>query len=154
MLESVYSEAWNKGFRVNLSVIPSQSGIDDLCVPPDFRQTGLLYSITNNEIIIKFLKDKFRRGAIEILLHGFSNSKTFLQPRIDNPTSSQLNKIIPLILFTESTFDTWPLEFVTFNRNALLTAFVYLLYPFLSSYRNVIIEFRGEQNGKVEIYRD
>jgi hypothetical protein len=26
MLESIYSEAWNKGFKVSLSVIPSQRG--------------------------------------------------------------------------------------------------------------------------------
>ena len=74
MLESIYSEAWNKGFKVSLSVVPSQRGFDDLCVPPDLRQTGLLYSITNNESLIKFLNDKIRRGVIEILQHGFSHS--------------------------------------------------------------------------------
>jgi hypothetical protein len=74
MLESIYSEAWNKGFRLSLSVIPSQRGINDLCVPPDFRQTGLSYSITNNESLTKFLRDKLRGGMIEILQHGFSHS--------------------------------------------------------------------------------
>lgn len=74
MLESIYSEVWNKGFRVSLSVIPSQRGINDLCVPPDFRQTGLSYSITNNESLTKFLKNKLRGGLIEILQHGFSHS--------------------------------------------------------------------------------
>lgn len=74
MLESIYSEAWNKGFRLSLSVVPAQRGIDDLCVPPDFRQTGLSYSITNNERLTKFLRDKLRGGMIEILQHGFSHS--------------------------------------------------------------------------------
>lgn len=74
MLESIYFEAWNKGFKVSLSVVPSQKGFDDLCVPPDLRQTGLLYSITNNESLVKFLNDKIRRGVIEILQHGFSHS--------------------------------------------------------------------------------
>jgi hypothetical protein len=45
-----------------------------LCVPPDLRLTGSLYSITNNESLIKFLNDKIRRGVIEILQHGFSHS--------------------------------------------------------------------------------
>jgi hypothetical protein len=74
MLESIYSEAWNKGFKVSLSVVPSQRGFDDLCVPPDLRQTGLLYSITNNESLVKFLNDKIRRDTIEILQHGFCHS--------------------------------------------------------------------------------
>jgi uncharacterized protein DUF2334 len=74
MLETIYSEAWNKGFKVSLSIVPSQRGIDDSCVPPDFRQTGLLYSITNNESLIQFLKDKLRSSTIETLLHGFSHS--------------------------------------------------------------------------------
>jgi hypothetical protein len=34
MLQSIYTEAWNKGFKVSLSVIPSQWGFDDVCVPP------------------------------------------------------------------------------------------------------------------------
>ena len=74
MLESICSEDWNKGFRLGLSVIPLQRGINDLCVPPDFRQTGLSYSITNNERLTKFLRDKLRGGMIEILQHGFSHS--------------------------------------------------------------------------------
>ena len=74
MLQSIYSEAWNKGFKISLSVIPSQKGFDEMCVPPNFRQTGLLYPITNNEELIKFVKDKLRKGLIEVLLHGFSHS--------------------------------------------------------------------------------
>ena len=74
MLQSIYSEAWNKGFKVSLSVIPLQKGTDDKCVPPNFRKTGLLYPITNNESLIKFLRDKHHAGEIEILQHGSSHS--------------------------------------------------------------------------------
>ena len=74
MLQTVYSEGWNKGFRVSLSVIPSQKGFNELCVPPNSRETGLLYPITNNERLIEFLKERLQRGVIEILQHGFSHS--------------------------------------------------------------------------------
>jgi hypothetical protein len=31
MLQSIYSQAWNKGFKVSLSIILSQKGFDDVC---------------------------------------------------------------------------------------------------------------------------
>jgi len=74
ILQSIYTEAWNKKFKVSLSLIPSQKGFDDMCVPPDFRKTGALYPIINNEGLVKILKDRPRRGEIEILQHGFSHS--------------------------------------------------------------------------------
>jgi hypothetical protein len=73
MLQSIYTEAWNKGFKVSLSVIPSQRGFDDVCVPPKLRKTGLFYPITNNERLIEFLREKLRRTAIEVLQHGNSH---------------------------------------------------------------------------------
>jgi hypothetical protein len=74
MLQSTYAEAWNKGFKVSLSIIPSQKGVNDVCVPPNLRDTGLFYPITNNERLIEFLKEKLRRGVVEALQHGFSHS--------------------------------------------------------------------------------
>ncbi|MGA6992092.1 MAG: DUF2334 domain-containing protein, partial [Nitrososphaeraceae archaeon] len=74
MLQSIYSEAWSKGFKVSLSVIPLQKGTDDMCVPPNFRKSGLLYPITNNGTLIKFLRDKLQKGEIEVLQHGSSHS--------------------------------------------------------------------------------
>ena len=43
-------------------------------IPPNSRETGLLYPITNNERLIEFLKERLQRGVIEILQHGFSHS--------------------------------------------------------------------------------
>ncbi len=74
MLQSIYTEAWNKGFKVSLSVIPSQWGFDDVCVPPELRKTEVFYPITNNERLIEFLREKLRSDAIEVLQHGFSHS--------------------------------------------------------------------------------
>ena len=74
MLESIYSEAWNEGFKVSLSVIPCQSGIDDPCVPPRERITGLSYSISDNPSLIKYLKGKALKGEVEILQHGFHHT--------------------------------------------------------------------------------
>lgn len=74
MLRTIHSKAWDRGFKVSLSVVPFQKGTDDVSVPPEVRQTGLLYPIVNNEELIKFLKDKVQRQYIEILQHGFSHS--------------------------------------------------------------------------------
>ena len=53
MLESIYSNAWTEGFKVSLSTIPLQKGLDDLGVPPLYRQSGLLYSIADNHLLLK-----------------------------------------------------------------------------------------------------
>ncbi len=74
MLDAIYSEAWNEGFKVSLSVIPRQRGIDDLCVPPNERNSGLNYSITDNVTLIKYLKEKVLQGQVEILQHGFEHT--------------------------------------------------------------------------------
>jgi hypothetical protein len=74
MVESMYSEAWKQGFKVSLSVIPCQSGIDDLCVPPEERKTGLSYPIADNHSLTKYLKDKVDQGCVEILQHGLHHT--------------------------------------------------------------------------------
>ena len=38
MLESIHSIAWQKDFKVSLSIIPSQKGLNDVCVSPRFRR--------------------------------------------------------------------------------------------------------------------
>ena len=58
MLESIYSKAWNNQFKVSISVIPYQKAINDVCVPPDTRNSQEYYSIENNKEICSFLKDK------------------------------------------------------------------------------------------------
>jgi hypothetical protein len=70
MLESIYSEAWNQGFKVSFSVVPLQRGIDDIAVPPEMRNTGLQYSVGDNRPLVDYLKAKINHQAIEILQHG------------------------------------------------------------------------------------
>jgi hypothetical protein len=74
MLETIHSKAWDKGFKVSLSMVPFQTGMNDVSVPPEMRQTGLFYSIVNNEGLVKYLKNKIQSQLIEILQHGFSHS--------------------------------------------------------------------------------
>src|SRR5919109_76911 len=74
MLETIHSKAWDKGFKISLSIVPFQKGAEDVCVPPEVRHTGLLYSIANNEGLVKFLREKIRNQLIEILQHGYSHS--------------------------------------------------------------------------------
>lgn len=73
MLESIYSKAWEQGFKVCLSVVPFQKGTNDISVPPNIRTTNSHFSVTDNEPLVHYLKDKIRNGTIEILQHGFSH---------------------------------------------------------------------------------
>jgi hypothetical protein len=74
MLETIHSKAWGKGFKIGLSIVPFQKGVEDVCVPQEIRHTGLLYPVANNDKLVKFLREKIRSQLIEILQHGFSHS--------------------------------------------------------------------------------
>jgi hypothetical protein len=76
MLESIYSKAWEYGFKVSLAIIPFQSGTNDICVPPDKRFTDSHYSVADNKALVYYIKEKIRSGAIEILQHGLSHHIT------------------------------------------------------------------------------
>jgi Uncharacterized protein conserved in bacteria (DUF2334) len=112
MLESIYSEAWNSGFKVSLSVIPSQSGINDLCVPPQQRKTGLSYSITDNHSLIKCLKGKVVKGSVEILQHGLHHTYNELRRGEFSGTRQSTNSILHGRDIIEDAFGTQPKFFV------------------------------------------
>jgi predicted deacetylase len=73
MLESIYSKAWEDGYKICLAVVPFQRGINDISVPPNIRTTDLHFSIADNKPLADYLKDKIRNGTIEVLQHGFSH---------------------------------------------------------------------------------
>lgn len=99
MLESIYSKAWDMGFKSSLAIIPNQENNEDVCVPPGIRaKGGSYYSILENQSLIHFLNkkimtdndnvidneeddkvedrysDSLSSGVIEILQHGYSHS--------------------------------------------------------------------------------
>ena len=65
MLESIYSDAWEKGFKVCLSVVPFQAAINDVSVPPNVRTTDNHFSIAENKPLVAYLRDKIRRGTMK-----------------------------------------------------------------------------------------
>jgi hypothetical protein len=73
MLESIYSDAWKLGYKVCLAVVPSQKGMNDMCVPPSVRQSKSLFPITENRPLVNYLNNRIRKGSVEILQHGFSH---------------------------------------------------------------------------------
>jgi peptidoglycan/xylan/chitin deacetylase (PgdA/CDA1 family) len=73
MLESVYSEAWNQGFKVSISVIPFQMGINDIAVPPGFRTSNKCYSIADNESLVEYIRKKIDEKVVEVVQHGLSH---------------------------------------------------------------------------------
>jgi hypothetical protein len=49
MLESIYSKAWEDGYKICLAVVPFQRGINDISVPPHIRTTDLHFPIADNK---------------------------------------------------------------------------------------------------------
>jgi hypothetical protein len=76
MLDSIYSKAWEKGFKVSLAVVPFQAGTDDIIVPPNVRGTDSHFSVSDNIPLTHYLRDKIKKGAVEVLQHGFTHSNT------------------------------------------------------------------------------
>jgi hypothetical protein len=73
MLESIYSEAWAQGYKVSLSVVPLQKGINDVSVPPDSRLSNRCYSIADNESLTGYIRKKVDRNVVEVIQHGLSH---------------------------------------------------------------------------------
>jgi hypothetical protein len=73
MLDSVYSEAWDKGYKVSLSVVPLQMGINDISVPPDARTSGRYYSVADNESLSRYIRKKIDQNVVEVIQHGLSH---------------------------------------------------------------------------------
>jgi hypothetical protein len=73
MLQSVYSEAWDQGYKVSLSVVPLQMGINDISVPPDSRTSGKYYSVADNETLTRYIREKINQNVVEVIQHGLSH---------------------------------------------------------------------------------
>jgi hypothetical protein len=73
MLESIYSTAWSKGFKICLSIVPFQRGINDGSVPPDMRESGKYYYFADNKDLVGYLQERISACQIEVLQHGLSH---------------------------------------------------------------------------------
>ena len=74
MLETIHSKAWDKGFKISLSIVPFQKGMDDVLYL--LKCGTLVYYILLQimRALGKFIREKIRSQSIEILQHGFSHS--------------------------------------------------------------------------------
>jgi hypothetical protein len=75
MLESIYSEAWAQGYKVSLSVVPIQKGVNDISVPPGSRESNRYYSIADNESLTGYIRKKVDQNVVEVIQHGLSHEK-------------------------------------------------------------------------------
>ncbi len=112
MLETIYSNAWHEGFKVSLSTIPLQKGLNDLGVPPQYRQSGLLYSITDNPLLLEYLKSKIKERSVEILQHGVSHTYDNSHRGEFSGNSALKEKILKGQGILLSAFETEPKFFV------------------------------------------
>jgi hypothetical protein len=141
MLDSIYSEAWNEGFKVSLSVIPCQSGIDDLCVPPKERRTGLSYSIADNLSLVKYLKGKVLQGSVEILQHGFHHTFDAFRRGEFSSALTNSNSILQGRNIIEQAFGKQPRFFVPPGEDiSCETLKLIIQLGMIPIYRNTIID--------------
>ena len=73
MLESIYSRAWENGLKISFGVIPLQRGTNNISVPPDMRTRSEPFPITDNIVLVEYIKDKLQNGRAEVLQHGLSH---------------------------------------------------------------------------------
>ena len=73
MLEKIYTYAWKNQFKTSLSIIPYQKGINDVCVPPNFRKSDKYYSLEENKELCLFLQEKIKQNHVELIQHGVSH---------------------------------------------------------------------------------
>lgn len=69
-LERAFNRLWEFG-PISISVVPYQKGCRTKGVPIEYRQSGEVYPIDSNIELINFLRQKLRKGQIEIMLHGY-----------------------------------------------------------------------------------
>ncbi len=73
MLEKIYEDAWKNQFKISLSIIPYQKGINDVCIPPNAKKSNKYYSLEENKELCLFLQEKIKQNNIEIIQHGVSH---------------------------------------------------------------------------------
>jgi len=74
-LDLIYENAWKRGFKVSFAVIPMHRAVNNLNVPPDFRNTQKYYPIYLNEELVNYLKSKISEGKVDIVQHGFCHTE-------------------------------------------------------------------------------
>jgi len=81
-LEKIYKSAWDMGFKVSFAAIPMHKGINNLNVPPEFRNTGKYYPINQNKELVEYLKAKISEGKAYIMQHGFCHTENPYLPAL------------------------------------------------------------------------
>jgi len=76
MLELIYRKAWRKRFKTTFAVIPFHKAVNNLNVPPTFRNKSRYFSISLNKKLVDYLKKKLVKGEVDIAQHGFSHCET------------------------------------------------------------------------------
>jgi hypothetical protein len=82
MLETIYQQAWDMGFKVSFAAVPNHKGTNNLNVPPEYRKTGLYYNIRDNSKLVEFLREKLNKDNIEIMQHGYCHTENENLPEL------------------------------------------------------------------------
>ena len=59
MLETIHSKAWDKGWKISLSIVPFQKGMNDVSVPPEIRHTAYSIQLQTMSAWLNSLEKKF-----------------------------------------------------------------------------------------------
>jgi hypothetical protein len=81
-IEAIYSQAWKMGFRISFAAIPMIRAVNNLNVPPTFRNDGEYYSIDRNKALVKYIKTKLSEDKVDIVQHGFCHTENLDLPAL------------------------------------------------------------------------
>jgi len=73
-LKLIYSNAWDRGFKISFGTIPAHRAVNNLNVPPEFRGKLNFYPIYLNRELIRYLKSIISKGRADVVQHGFCHS--------------------------------------------------------------------------------
>ena len=74
MIDQLYSEAWQLGFKVSLAIIPKIKSTKSNA-PRTLRSSNKYFQISKNRELVDYLMEKIAQGYVDIVQHGYTHSR-------------------------------------------------------------------------------
>jgi len=95
-IDRIYGQAWKKGFKVSLAVIPRVKAIDDPLVPPRYRGKMSEHPLCDNKELTDYLKEKIAERKVDVVQHGYNHEKIRGVPEFCIRDSSEIKSRLKL----------------------------------------------------------
>jgi len=92
MLDKLYCEAWRRGFKVSLAVIPYIKGGKLGRVFRNLGNSDRFYPVTDNRELIIYLSEKLAGGYVDVVQHGCTHARENEKPEFATRDFRTLNE--------------------------------------------------------------